>query len=129
MSQNGNNHIESRLWSAADEQLAKYKMKSSEYSVPVLCLIFLRYADYKFSNQRTNRQTNRPPLIGPANHAQASCTEVARFSTLLGLPEGADIRRAINDAMKAIGPKTRSEGRSAEKLQPSGQPYLTGCSS
>ena len=43
------NEIEKRLWSAADELRANSKLKSSEYSVPVLGLIFLRYADHKFT--------------------------------------------------------------------------------
>jgi type I restriction-modification system DNA methylase subunit len=37
--------IEKHLWEAADELRANSKLKSSEYSVPVLGLIFLRYAD------------------------------------------------------------------------------------
>ena len=41
--------IEKRLWDAADELRANSKLKSSEYSVPVLGLIFLRYADAKFA--------------------------------------------------------------------------------
>jgi hypothetical protein len=46
-----NNHseIEKRLWASADGLRANSKLKSSEYSVPVLGLIFLRYADFKFS--------------------------------------------------------------------------------
>ena len=43
-----NTDIEKRLWDAADELRANSKLKSSEYSVPVLGLIFLRYADHKF---------------------------------------------------------------------------------
>lgn len=35
MNHNGNN-IEARLWDAADELRANSKLKSSEYSVPVL---------------------------------------------------------------------------------------------
>lgn len=41
--------IEKRLWEAADELRANSKLKPSEYSVPVLGLIFLLYADYKFA--------------------------------------------------------------------------------
>ena len=44
-----NTEIEKRLWDAADRLRANSKLKSSEYSVPVLGLIFLRYADYKFT--------------------------------------------------------------------------------
>lgn len=40
-----NNQIETRLWAAADELRANSKLKSSEYAVPVLGLIFLRDAD------------------------------------------------------------------------------------
>jgi len=41
--------IEKHLWDAADELRANSKLKSSEYSIPVLGLIFLRYADHKFA--------------------------------------------------------------------------------
>jgi type I restriction enzyme M protein len=40
--------LEKRL-RGADELKANSKSKSSEYSVPVLGLIFLRYADHKFT--------------------------------------------------------------------------------
>ena len=43
------NDIEKRLWDVADQLRANSRLKSSEYSVPVLGLIFLKYADYKFS--------------------------------------------------------------------------------
>jgi type I restriction enzyme M protein len=46
---NGLAELEKRLWDAADEFRATSKLKASEYSVPVLGLIFLRYADFKFS--------------------------------------------------------------------------------
>ena len=46
-----NNHseLEKRLWDAADDLRANSKLKSAEYSVPVLGLTFLRYADHKFA--------------------------------------------------------------------------------
>ena len=37
-----------RLWTAADELRANSRLKSTEYSTPVLGLLFLRYADYRF---------------------------------------------------------------------------------
>ncbi|HKI54729.1 MAG TPA: type I restriction-modification system subunit M N-terminal domain-containing protein [Anaerolineales bacterium] len=37
--------LEDRLWDAADRLWANSHLKSSEYSVPVLGLIFLRFAD------------------------------------------------------------------------------------
>ena len=47
MAVGNNNQIENRVWDAADELRANSKLKSSEYSIPVLGLIFLRYADQK----------------------------------------------------------------------------------
>ena len=54
--------LEKQLWGAADELRANSKLKSSEYSVPVLGLIFLRYADYKFERAKakfTSQSTGR----------------------------------------------------------------------
>jgi type I restriction enzyme M protein len=59
MAVGNNNQIEKRLWDAADELRANSKLKSSEYSIPVLGLIFLRYADQKFpaaDKSRSGRQ-------------------------------------------------------------------------
>ena len=46
---NNNSETERRLWEAADEFRANSNLRSSEYSTPVLGLIFLRYADHRFS--------------------------------------------------------------------------------
>lgn len=43
-----NNDIEKRLWAAADQLWANSNLKPSEFSTPVLGLIFLRYAEHKF---------------------------------------------------------------------------------
>ncbi|MCC6262596.1 MAG: SAM-dependent DNA methyltransferase [Bryobacterales bacterium] len=99
--------LEKRLWGAADELRANSKLKSSEYSVPVLGLIFLRYADHKFSKAHAkfaSRGSDRRS-IGKADYQAQGVLylpENARFSKLLQLPEGADIGKAINEAMKAI---------------------------
>lgn len=65
-----NNQMESRLWSAADELRANSKLKSSEYSVPVLGLIFLRYADHKFTAAEAELagQSTGRRQIGAANY-------------------------------------------------------------
>jgi type I restriction enzyme M protein len=105
MNQNGN--IESRLWAAADELRANSKLKSSEYSVPVLGLVFLRYADHKFqvaAKELVGASTGRR-IIGPADyHARGVLylPESAQFSSLISLPEGSNIGSAINEAMRAI---------------------------
>jgi type I restriction enzyme M protein len=106
MNHNGN-EIESHLWEAADELRANSKLKSSEYSVPVLGLVFLRYADHKFqvaANDLDGAGGGRRK-IGPADYQAKGVLylpENARFSSLITLPEGANIGAAINDAMRAI---------------------------
>lgn len=106
MNHNGNN-IEARLWDAADELRANSKLKSSEYSVPVLGLVFLRYADHKFQGAAKELEGagSGRRKIGPADYQARGVLylpEAARFSTLISLPEGANIGTAINDAMRAI---------------------------
>jgi type I restriction enzyme M protein len=104
-----NNHseVEKRLWDAADELRANSNLKSSEYSVPVLGLIFLRFADQKFADaqKKLEGKGSGRRKIGKADYQAQGVLylpDAARFSTLLNLPEGADIGKAVNDAMKAI---------------------------
>jgi type I restriction enzyme M protein len=103
--------IEKRLWDAADELRANSKLKSSEYSIPVLGLIFLRYADIKFA--RAEQELVGAQRAVPAGRRKISkldyqargvmyIPEAGRWSELMRLPEGSDIGKAINDAMKSI---------------------------
>lgn len=48
MAQN-NSDLEKRLWAAADQLRANSSLSAQEYSRPVLGLIFLKYADHRFS--------------------------------------------------------------------------------
>ena len=57
--------IENRLWSAADELRANSRLRASEYSTPVLGLIFLRYADHKFT--QTEQEIIAKPLRAGAD--------------------------------------------------------------
>ena len=99
--------LEKRLWDAADQLRANSDLKSHEYSVPVLGLIFLRYADHKFAqaNAKLTSEGSGRRTIGKADYQAQGVLylpENARFSKLLDLPEGADIAKAINDAMRSI---------------------------
>ena len=106
--------LEKRLWSAADELRANSKLKSSEYSVPVLGLIFLRYADHKFAvaeRELAGHGHTGRRAIGKIDYQARGVLylpDEARFSRLIALPEGADIGKAINDAMRAIEARTKS---------------------
>ncbi len=107
---NGNGDLavlENRLWAAADQLWANSSLRPSEYSTPVLGLIFLRFADNAFTKaeaalkgKATGRRT-----IGKADYQAQSVVylpDEARFSRLLALPESADIGKKLNEAMKAI---------------------------
>ncbi len=102
--------IENRLWSAADELRANSRLRASEYSTPVLGLIFLRYADHKFAQAEqeisSEASTSRRRQADPRRQYQARgvfyLPKNARFQYLLSLPESENIGQAITDAMKAI---------------------------
>ena len=103
-----NADIETRLWSIADQLRANSGLKPSEYSRPVLGLLFLRFADGRFAALEKALQPkagSRMGAPGPdAYKAQGAIylTSEARFPHLLALPEGANLGRALNDAMDDI---------------------------
>src|SRR3989338_2363616 len=102
----GNNgEIEKRLWDAADSLRANSGLKASEYSIPVLGLIFLRFADYKFGlaeQKITKKESNRRPISKIDYQAQGVLylPSKSRFSNLLNLPEGSNIGEAVNKRME-----------------------------
>ncbi|HBH50678.1 MAG TPA: hypothetical protein DDY91_02175, partial [Planctomycetaceae bacterium] len=104
---NTNSEVERRLWASADELRANSKLKSSEYSVPVLGLIFLRYADHRFTQaerQLAGKGSARRG-IGKEDYQARGVMFLppqSRFSHLLALPESENIGKAINDAMKGV---------------------------
>jgi len=107
MAVGNNNEIEKKLWETADELRANSKLKSSEFSVPVLGLIFLRYAVHKFT---TAEEKLRSKVKGRGQTGRDDFHALgvlylppkARFKALLSLPEGENIGASINEAMKAI---------------------------
>ena len=99
--------LEKRLWDAADELRANSGLKSSEYGTPVLGLIFLRFADAKFTaaSEAIEAKASARRRIGPPDyHAQRVIylTDDARFEHLLNLAEGTDVGKAVNAAMRAV---------------------------
>jgi len=99
--------LEDRLWDAADELRANSGLKASEYSAPVLGLIFLRFADGRFESSRAaiEAKASARRRIGPSDyHAERLIylAPAARFSALLELPEGSDLGKAVNEAMGLV---------------------------
>ena len=104
-----NDQLENRLWEAADELRANSKLKASEYSIPVLGMIFLRYAEVKFAlaEKQINEQVRRRRRSKDSKERYQAMgvlylPKTARFGNLLKLPEGENIGRKINDAMRAV---------------------------
>jgi type I restriction enzyme M protein len=104
--------LEAELWRAADQLRANSKLTASEYSMPVLGLIFLRHAYNRFQKVKVevekdlpvHPQRGRRPLTKKDFEEQNSMflPEKAQFDYLVSLPESADIGEAIDNAMKLI---------------------------
>ncbi len=106
-----NDALEKRLWEAADQLRANSGLTAQQYSGPVLGLIFLRFAEVRFSKQRAalekkEKGTRRGSRIDDPTAYTAEgiifLAPDARFDFLLKLPEGANIGSKLNDAMRAI---------------------------
>ena len=104
--------LEDDLWSAADNLRANSDLKASEYSTPVLGLIFLKFADINYRRHEVAILKEYQKLKGTRREkslneiAVAKCgfylPDHARYSHLLNLPENQDIAKAIEKAMEAI---------------------------
>ena len=104
--------LEKDLWSAADNLRANSDLKSTEYATPVLGLIFLKFADNKYSQAEAKITAEYENLKGSRREkpiyeiAEEICgfylPEHARFDYLLNLPEQETISKKIKEAMQAI---------------------------
>lgn len=103
-----NGDVEKRLWAAADQLWANTGLKPSEFSGPVLGLVFLRYAERKYAEAEAKLGpvgSGGRRKIGKADYEAEGVIFLpaeARFSHLQSLTEGDNIGKAINDAMKAV---------------------------
>jgi type I restriction enzyme M protein len=104
--------LEAELWRAADQLRANSKLTASEYSMPVLGLIFLRHAYNRFQKVKievekdlpVHPQRGRRPMTKKDFEERNAMflPEKAQFDYLVSLPESADIGEAIDNAMKLI---------------------------
>lgn len=104
--------FEDRLWEAADKLRSESGLKSTQYSTPLLGLIFLRFASNKYdkfkdeieaeysASQNTRNPKTREEI------ALSKCgyylPEKSQFDYLLSLSEQEDIPLAIKQAMEGI---------------------------
>jgi type I restriction enzyme M protein len=103
--------IETSLWEAADQLRANSNLTATEYSMPVLGVIFLRHATNRYqsalqaieADQAAGIMPKRP--LGKADFIKRRALmlpEIARYESLLQLPSGASLGGALAAAMNAI---------------------------
>jgi type I restriction enzyme M protein len=103
--------IENSLWEAADQLRANSNLTATEYSMPVLGVIFLRHATNRYqsalraieADQAAGIMPKRP--LGKADFIKRRALllpEEARYDTLLNLPSSANLGAALVAAMNAI---------------------------
>jgi type I restriction-modification system DNA methylase subunit len=102
------------VWAAADQLRANSGLTSAQYSQPVLGLIFLRFAEVRFLARRAVLDQHagggrRGSRVDDPTAYQAEgilyLSPEARFDHLLRLPEGADVGKVVNDAMRDVEAK------------------------
>jgi type I restriction enzyme M protein len=104
--------LEKRLWEAADQLRANSKLTATEYSFPVLGLIFLRHASRRFNDAKEKIEATLPVhpqrgrrAVTKDDFQQAKAIYLqdrARWDYLVTLPESADTGEEINEAMRLI---------------------------
>ena len=107
--------LESELWESADLLRAGSKLTSNQYCMPVLGLIFLRYAYSRFMLVEAEIMKDRPMRRGRALPVEASdfasksalfLPKEAQYAYLLNLPDdiaGAELYDAEGNHLKTLG--------------------------
>lgn len=105
--------LEDDLWEAADQLRANSKLTASEYSMPVLGLIFLRHATNRFNEllsvvekdvpkRATGNLREERIKLGFQGKAAIYLPKTARYDFLAELPADKHLGKNIRDAMIAI---------------------------
>ena len=104
--------LEEKLWAASDKLRSESGLKSTQYSTPVLGLIFLRFASNKYdkfkdeieaefaASQNTRNPKTREEIA--LSKVGFYLPEESHFDYLLSLSEQEDIPRKIKEAMEGI---------------------------
>jgi type I restriction enzyme M protein len=104
--------LEAELWRAADQLRANSKLTATEYSMPVLGLIFLRHAFNRFEKVKIQIEQTLPvhPQRGKRAISKNDFLEqnamflpsFARYDYLAALPESENLGETIDKGMKSI---------------------------
>lgn len=103
------NDYKEKLWSIANKLRAESNLKTNEFSNPVLGLIFLKYADYRFQEAKASMTALSKRASSGVSEAERYkekgvlyIPEKAQYSYLLTLPESENLSKAVNEAMSLI---------------------------
>ena len=111
MAQNNIKSLENDLWESADALREGSKLSSQEYCMPVLGLIYLRYAFTRFKYVEAEILKDRPSRNGVKLPVESSdfksksaifLPEQARYDYLLNLPSDQNLGEAVDKAMELI---------------------------
>jgi len=104
--------LEDNLWSAADKLRAESGLKPSQYSVPVLGLIFLRFASIRYNRVKKEIMAEYEATKNTRNAGKIEDIALlkcgfyippeAEYDYLLSLPEQENIAKKIKEAMELI---------------------------
>lgn len=104
--------LEDNLWKAADKLRADSGLKASEYSTPILGLIFLRFASIRYNKVKAEIKAELEAQKKSRNQQKEEEIAIlkcgfylppeAEYDYLLELPEKTDIAKAIKKAMELI---------------------------
>ena len=105
-------NLKDRLWQGADQLRANSGLKSTEYATPILGLIFLRFAQSKYSKFEADITAEYEK--GRGSRAERPIHEIAiekcgyylpseaKFDYLLNLPESENLAEKTKTAMEEI---------------------------
>lgn len=103
--------LEADLWESADLLRAGSKLTSSQYCMPVLALLFLRYAYSRYKMVEAELLKNRPSRGGRVMPVEASdfaaksalyLPREAQFDYLVNLSDDQPLGEAVNRAMTLV---------------------------
>lgn len=105
-------NLKDTLWTTADQLRANSGLKSTEYAEPILGLIFLRFADVKYSKyeaeikaefeENKGTRTERPIYEIAIEKCGFYLPREARYDWLLNFPESENLAQKVKEAMESI---------------------------
>jgi len=109
--------LQDKLWASADQLRANSGLKSTEYATPILGLIFLRFAENKYSQYET--EINKEYEKHKGTRTERDIHEIAiekcgfylpdeaKYDYLLNLPESENLALKVKEAMVAVEKYTK----------------------